>query len=254
MAIVLVLIVAVIVFFSMRQGSDKKDTSTVASGSASSGETTTVPPPPFQYGTGPCPNADGTSDRTLTFTAAPQQCINPGKTYTAEFNTTAGKIVVKLDSTTTPGTVNNFVVLSRYHFYDNTDFFRTASSIGIIQGGSPNTQSTSDPGPGYALQDEGFDYASLPKDAAGNTSGGPYRYLPGDLVMARTSSPNGAGAQFFFAVNENTAALDSQGVYVKFGSVTEGLDVLTAALASAPADEQPPNPKVTVVSVSITES
>lgn len=254
MAIVFVLIVGVIVFLSLRSG-DKKDTSTVASNStASNGTTTTAPPPPFQYGTGACPNVDGTSDPTLTFTAAPQQCINPGKTYTASFDTTAGKLVVKLDTASTPGTANNFVVLSRYHYYDNTTFFRTAKSIAIIQGGSPHTNSASDPGPGYALQDEGFDYATLPKDAGGNTSGGPYRYLPGDLVMARTASPNGAGAQFFFAVNEGTAALDSQGVYVKFGSIVEGLDVLQAMLASATADEQPPNPPVTVNSISITES
>jgi cyclophilin family peptidyl-prolyl cis-trans isomerase len=254
MAIAFVLIVAVIFFFSLRNG-DNKDASTVASGSTASGaSTTTVPPPAFQFGTGACPNADGTSDRTLTFTAAPQECINPGKTYTATLDTTAGKVVVKLDTVTTPGTANNFVALSRYHYYDNTTFFRTASSIGIIQGGSPTTNSTSDPGPGYALQDEGFDYASLPKDASGNTSGGPYTYSPGDLVMARTASPNGAGAQFFFAVNENTAALNSQGVYVKFGSVVEGLDVLEAILATAPSDEAPPNPPVTVNSISITES
>ena len=75
-------------------------------------------------------------------------CIDPAKTYTATFDTTAGTVVEKLDTTTTPNTTNNFVVLARYHYYDNTTLFRTAQSIGIIQGGSPHTNSASDPGPG----------------------------------------------------------------------------------------------------------
>ena len=33
--------------------------------------------------------------------------------------------------------------------------FRTDTSIDIIQGGSPHTQDTSDPGPGYTIKDEG---------------------------------------------------------------------------------------------------
>jgi cyclophilin family peptidyl-prolyl cis-trans isomerase len=72
--------------------------------------------------------------------------------------------------------------------------------------------------------------------------------------MARTAQPNGAGAQFFFGVNENVSLLDEQGIYVKFGEVTEGLDVLVQALESAPADEEPPSPPVTIRSVTIAES
>ena len=247
--LLVVFIVVVIFVLSRTLGGDDAKPVTASSGSTST-STSTVPPE-FTFGSGPCPNADGSSPKTIDFTDAPQKCIDPAKTYTATFDTSAGKIVVRLDTEKTPGTANNFVVLARYHYYDGTQFFRTAQEIGIIQGGAPHTNSTSDKGPGYALPDEGFDYASLA--TGGGAAGGPYSYLPGDLVMARTASPNGASAQFFFAVNEKTAAsLDSQGVYVKFGTVTEGLDLLQFVLAAEPA-EQPANP-VTVNAVTITES
>ena len=246
--LIVVAIVVVIVVLSLRSG-DKKTPVAASSDSASS--SSSAPPPVFTFGTGACPNADGSSPKTIDFTEPPQKCIDPAKSYTATFDTSVGKIAVKLDTETTPGTANNFVVLARYHYYDGTQLFRTAQSIGIVQGGAPHTNSSSDKGPGYSLPDEGFDYGSLPQ-SNGLASGGPYSYLPGDFVMARSSAPNGAGAQFFWAVNEKTASLDSQGVYVKFGTTTEGLDLLTIFLASSPT-ETPATP-VTINTVTITES
>jgi cyclophilin family peptidyl-prolyl cis-trans isomerase len=233
--LVVVIIVALFVLSRYNQ-SDKQTASTSSSGGPTA-----------------CPNADGSSARTIDFSAPPPMCIDPAKTYTATFDTSAGTIVEKLDTTTTPNTANNFVVLARYHYYDNTTLFRTAQSIGIIQGGSPHTNSSSDPGPGYQLPDEGYDYASLPQGPNG-VSGGPYKYGAGDLIMARTAAPNGASAQFFFGVNDNVKNLDAQGTYVKFGSATQGVDVLQKILASAPQDEAPPNPPVTIHNVTVTES
>lgn len=230
-----VIIVALFVLARYNQ-SDKKSTASTSS----TGPTT-------------CPNADGSSERRIDFSAPPPMCIDPAKTYTATFDTTAGTVVEKLDTTTTPNTTNNFVVLARYHYYDNTTLFRTAQSIGIIQGGSPHTNSASDPGPGYQLADEGFDYSTLSQGPSGAT-GGPFKYAAGDLVMARGSGPNSAGAQFFFGVNDKVSNLNAQGTYVKFGSATQGLDVLQQILASAPQDEAPPNPPVTINSVTIAES
>jgi cyclophilin family peptidyl-prolyl cis-trans isomerase len=163
-------------------------------------------------------------------------------------------VKVTLDTTTTPGTTNNFVVLSRYHYYDGTKIFRAAAEIGIIQGGSPHNDTNADQGPGYDLPEEGFDYASLPGAEAGQPTGGPYSYKAGDLVMARSSKPNGASAQFFFGASDAISNLDSQGVYVKFGASTEGLDVLKAILDSAGPGDAAPNPDVTINTVTITET
>lgn len=193
------------------------------------------------YGTTPCPEEG--SDRQLSFGDSFQNCLEPGTAYTAVMDTTLGEVRIALDTQNTPGTSNNFISLSRAGYYDGTLLHRTDTSIGIIQGGSPHTNNAADPGPGYNIKDEGTDFT----------------YRPGQLVMARGPGLNSAGAQFFFAVNSQTALLDSQGVYVVFGEVTEGLDVLEAVLASHRDDPASglggaPDPDVTLRSVTIETS
>jgi cyclophilin family peptidyl-prolyl cis-trans isomerase len=197
---------------------------------------TTVPGVPVTGDT-PCPKTDGTQDRSTLFEKSPTMCIDPAKSYTATFDTSEGEIVVALDTTKTPETVNNFVVLSRYKYYDNTQIFRTDPSIDIIQGGGFTNSDT----PGYTIEDE----------ADGFT------YTEGDLAMARTSEPNSAGGQWFFVAGPKASALDSQGTYVNFGKVTEGLDVVKNILALNMVDAgggDKPSRTVVVNSVTITES
>ena len=191
-----------------------------------------------------CPPADGSGPTVLDFDGPQPMCLDVSKQYTAVFDTTAGEMRIDLDVANTPITANNFAVLARYHYYDNTLLFRTDPGIGIIQGGAPHTNSPSDPGPGYTIPDEGSGFT----------------YEPGQIVMARTGAPNSASAQFFLAVNENTALLNNQGTYVVFGQMdTSSLAVAEAILASHV--DQPgnrlggaPDPQVIVKSVSIEES
>jgi cyclophilin family peptidyl-prolyl cis-trans isomerase len=210
----------------------------------------------FAYGVTPCPPVGGAESATLSFPDGFEQCIDPSKAYTATFATSEGDVVVELDTERTPGTTNNFVSLARHRYYDGTRLFRTDPSIGIIQGGSPHSNDASDEGPGYSLPDEGgaFDFS----DPSGGGTG-PFTYAPGQLIMARSSGPDGAGAQFFFSVDENVSGLDSQGTYVVFGTVTEGLDVLQTIMGLHQADPSSqlggaPSRPVTVESVTITES
>ena len=199
----------------------------------------------FAFGAGTCPASDGSSPRTIEFADAPQQCIDPAKTYIAVFDTTAGIVRVEIDTTTAPGAANNFVVLSRYGYFDGTDLFRTDTSIGIIQGGSPHTQGNDDPGPGYTIPDEGFG-----DDVVLQGGQGPYRYEAGDLVYARPGGqPDSSSAQFFFCVDANCANLDSQGIYIEFGRVTEGLDVLESILATDTGGAPDPVPVVNTVTI-----
>ena len=249
LGIVAVVVIALLFFLS--RGDDADDVTAAASSTTSplSSETTaTTEPEAFTYGTGPCPAADGSSPRTIEFPDAPQQCIDPAKTYTAVFDTTAGVVRVEIDTTTAPGAANNFVVLARYHYFDGTDLFRTDRSIGIIQGGSPHTQHNGDPGPGYSIPDEGFD-----DDVVLQGTQGPYRYEAGDLVYARPGGqPDSSSAQFFFCVDANCANLDGQGIYIVFGRATAGLDVLEAILATDTGGA--PDPVPTVNAVTIEES
>lgn len=185
-----------------------------------------------------CPKADGSTKPTLDFTKAPENCISKNKSYEAKFDTTEGTVVVSLDTKNTPKTANNFIVLSRFHYYDNTKIFRTDPSIDIIQGGSPHSQDASDKGPGYYIADEG----------------GPFKYSAGDLVMARDQK--GGGAQYFFGTGPNIANLDSQGNYVTFGKTTQGLDVLQKIIGLHQPGGQlggAPSRDVIVKTVTITE-
>ncbi len=215
---VVVVVVAVVVTLILvtglgSSGSSKKKVATSPT-TAKAAATTTAPA--GGAATTPCPKFDGSSPKTLTFAHPPAYCLTAGKTYTETLHMNVGNVTVQFDTTKTPKTANNFIFLSLYHYYDGTNLFRTDTSIGIIQGGSPHTESASDPGPGYTIADEG--------------SG--YKYAAGDLVMARTSAPNSAGAQFFFCVNSACSNLDSQGTYVVFAHVTSGLPVLQQILAS----------------------
>lgn len=244
-----VLLLALILVFVTGRGDKAKasaTTSTTAKGSTTTKPqaklATVAPVPPGRTikGDTPCPKPDG-EERASKFEKAPPVCLDPAHTYRAVFKTSAGVIKVDLDTQRTPLTANNFAVLARYGYYNGSSFQRTDPSIDIIQGGAPNTQSISDPGPGYNIKDEG----------------GKFSYTEGDLVMARSQGADSASAQYFFSAGPKTSNLDSSGTYVTFGKVAEGLDVLKKVLAShvdcPPADSRggaclggAPQPPVTV--------
>jgi cyclophilin family peptidyl-prolyl cis-trans isomerase len=185
----------------------------------------------------PCPAVDGEAERVDSFNGPMENCIDPSKSYIATFDTTEGEIVVELDTQNTPGTVNNFVSLARYRYYDTTTIFRTDPSIDIIQGGGFSASDSV----GYTIADEGTGF----------------EYSEGDLVMARSQGPNSGGAQFFFVTGPKASLLNSQGTYVTFGKITQGLNVVKAIQAlHSPTDDGlggKPSRTVTVNSVTITE-
>lgn len=241
-AIVLVIVVGGIAVIASRGGDDDTDPTNPPTGvsAAVSSETSSASSPAsvpggFAYGTGECAPDETPAEPVREFADAPQQCIDPAATYEATFATSEGDIVVELDSAATPGTVNNFVNLARFGYYDDTPIFRIASSIGIFQGGGADAQSS----PGYMIPDEGSGFT----------------YTKGDLAMARTPQPNSAGAQWFFGATDAIANLDGDGTYVRFGRITDGLDVAEAIFALAPSNggETPTN-DVTLERVTIAET
>ena len=199
------------------------------------------------YGDGECPPVEGVDEPVIDFTIAPQLCIDPARSYMATFATPLGEFTVELDTERTPLTTNNFVVLARFGYFDGTDLFRTEAASGIIQGGSPHTQSNTDPGPGYTIPDE-----ALPFSADD--------YAPGTLAMARTAAPDSGSAQFFLLANEGGRYLgdpeslgSGAGTYVVFGRTTEGLDGLQA-IAELDDGTGVPSSSISIESVTITEA
>jgi len=248
-----VLVLAALIAFIAGRGKDSSSSAATSSTTATTKAETleTVPPVPAGReikGDTPCPKPTGEA-RATKFAKAPPMCIDPAKAYRAVFTTSAGVVKVNLDTKRTPSTVNNFAVLARYGYYDGSSFQRTDPSIDIIQGGAPNTQSISDPGPGYTIKDEG----------------GKFTYAEGDLVMARSQGADSGSAQYFFSAGPKTAGLDAQGTYVTFGKAAEGLDVLKKVMAShvdCPADPSgggsclggAPQPPVKVDTIAIEEA
>jgi cyclophilin family peptidyl-prolyl cis-trans isomerase len=228
---------------SLRGGDDDSSAPTTT---AAPGDLAASAPGPGAAITGetPCPPTDGTAERTTSFENPPPDCLEDGVDYVAVFDTSEGEIRVDLDEATMPSTVNNFVTLARYGYYDDTAIFRTDTSIEIIQGGAPTTNSASDPGPGYTIEDE----------ADGFT------YEPGQLVMARSAGPDSSGAQFFLVAGPAASGLDGEGTYVVFGQTDDaGLGVVQSILDLNEDDPASglggaPSRPVTVNSVTIEES
>jgi cyclophilin family peptidyl-prolyl cis-trans isomerase len=183
----------------------------------------------------PCPPADGSVARTTTFEKAPKMCLVADKAYTAEMVTTKGTMVIALDSKNAPKTVNNFVVLARFKYFDGIAFHRIIPGF-VIQGGDPMQTGTG--GPGYKFEDE------LPK--AGS-------YKLGSLAMAN-SGANTNGSQFFIITGDTGTSLPPQ--YSLFGQVTQGLEVVKAIEDTGITGTQDGKPSevVKILSVNIKET
>jgi cyclophilin family peptidyl-prolyl cis-trans isomerase len=206
--------------------------------------TTTTPLPSTIAGatiTGdtPCPAADGSSARTITFAKAPPTCIDPAKTYTATVATNMGSYTVALDAAAAPITVNNFVVLARYHYFDSTICHRAIPGF-MVQCGDPSATGTG--GPGYTITDE------LPPANS---------YKIGSLAMANTGQPNTGSSQFFLITGNDGVQLPA--TYSLFGQVTDGLDTTVKSLDAAGNSDPssngvPPAQQIVIESVTITET
>ena len=211
-------------------------------GSTTSDEpTTTVAPTTttiaFAYGAGECPPTDGSAETPETFEAAPELCIDPEATYSAEVVTSQGSFTIELATDRSPGNVNNFVTLARWGYYDGTGCHRIIADF-VVQCGRPGEDESA---PGYNVPDE------LPGDDP---------YEEGMVAMANTGQPDTAGGQWFIITGENGASLPPQ--YTIIGTVTEGYASTVAALENL-ADPTTPNGvpplvPVTIESVTITES
>ena len=179
-----------------------------------------------------CPPPDGSAPKTQKFSEPPPMCIDPNKRYTAVMSTSKGEMTISLDPIAAPKTVNNFVVLARYHYYDGIVFHRVIPGF-VLQGGDP--QGDGRGGPGYRFEDE------LPP---------PGRYEMGSLAMAN-AGPDTNGSQFFIICGDSGVRLPPQ--YSLFGKVVKGMEVV-ADIESIGTQSGTPKEKVTINSVTITES
>jgi cyclophilin family peptidyl-prolyl cis-trans isomerase len=147
--------------------------------------------------------------------------------------TSLGTMTIHLDPIRAPETVNNFVFLARWRYYDGIVFHRVIKGF-MIQGGDPEGSGSG--GPGYRFKDE------LPA---------PGRYEFGSLAMAN-AGPNTNGSQFFVITGASGVGLPPS--YSLFGKVVSGFEVAQAVeqVATGPGDR--PLTDVVIESVTITEA
>jgi len=176
--------------------------------------------------------------------------VRAGKDLYAHFDTSEGKVVVKLFPKDAPNTVENFVGLATGEkawthpgtreqkkgtpLYDGTIFHRCIGDF-MVQGGDPLGRGTG--GPGFQFEDEFQSKRRFDR--------------PGLLAMAN-SGPNTNGSQFFITVVP-TPWLDNK--HTIFGEVVSGMDVVKKVandIPKGPGDR--PRTDVKVRSVQISET
>jgi len=178
------------------------------------------------------PATDGSSPKRRDFDAEPPMVIDTDRRYSAEMVTNKGTMTITLDALAAPRTVNSFVFLARYHYFDGIVFHRVIPGF-VLQGGDPTGTGTG--GPGYKFADE------LP--AAG-------RYELGSLAMAN-AGPDTNGSQFFVISGPDGVRLPPS--YSLFGKVVAGLDTV-AAIDAVGSRSGKPTETVTIESVTVTEA
>lgn len=131
-----------------------------------------------------------------------------------KLETSAGDIILELDETKAPKTVENFLGYVDSGFYDGTIFHRVINNF-MIQGG------------GFTA-----DFVRKPtRDPVENEAANGLKNVKYSISMARTSAPHSATAQFFIN-NTDNGFLDYRSAtprgwgYAVFGRVIEGSDVV----------------------------
>ncbi len=180
-----------------------------------------------------CPPTDGSAEVIREFSGPPPDCLDPAASYRAVVTTNKGEFTIDLDQERAPATVNNFVFLARYKYFDDTVCHRIIPGF-VVQCGDPTATGTGDPG--YEFADE------LPE-------AGEYRI--GSVAMAN-SGPDTNGSQFFIVTGEQGAALPPQ--YSLFGEVAAGFDDTVTVMEAAGTVGGSPNEDIEIVSVEIIET
>lgn len=131
-----------------------------------------------------------------------------------KFSTSLGEIIIELNDSLAPITVQNFLTYVNEGFYNGTIFHRVIKGF-MAQGGGFDSE---------------FNQKSTHAEIQNEADNG-LKNVRGSIAMARTNAPHSATAQFFINYKDNSF-LDFTGKnangwgYAVFGQVIEGMDVV----------------------------
>ena len=184
--------------------------------------------------TGGCENVEAPAPKPDGGQTAPTDSLDAGKTYELVVETSCGDFTITLDPKLAPKTTASLVSLAEDGFYDGTTFHRVVPGF-VIQGGDPTGTGTG--GPGYTTVD------APPTDT---------RYTEGVVAMAKgPADPAGTSGSQFFVVTAPDAGLPPD--YAVVGTVTEGMETVSAIEALGGGDG-PPSMPVVIEKVTVRES
>lgn len=149
---------------------------------------------------------------------------------TVLIKTSMGDIIVELDRTHAPKTVDNFLRYVGEGHYDGTLVYRVVPGF-VVQAGSYDTPTHARP-----VHDP------IPLEAGNGLSN-----VRGTIAMARQSDPDSATAEFFINLADNTRLdrmpddTDGTTGYAVFGHIVSGMDVADK-IASVPLGPGGPMP------------
>lgn len=126
-------------------------------------------------------------------------------------------IVIELEPSIAPNTVNNFLSLVQKGFYNGLGFHRIIPGF-MVQGGCPLGNGTG--GPEYTIKGEFIS----------NGVKNELNHERGVISMARSMHPNSAGSQFFIMVDD---APHLDGEYAAFGKVISGMETVDVIVQTA---------------------
>jgi cyclophilin family peptidyl-prolyl cis-trans isomerase len=149
-----------------------------------------------------------------------------------------GRIVIELYPNVAPKMVERFKKLISEHFYDGTAVHRVDTSLGIIQGGDPNTK-------GSNVATYGMGNSPHPNVPA-EFSDIPYER--GTVGAARTSEINTANCQWFITLKKQPA-FDKK--YTVFGRVIDGINNAEVIMRAPTEQGTRPADKVVIKSVTL---
>lgn len=176
-------------------------------------------------------------EQIMTFSEPEQQAdITETASVTATIATSCGEIVLDLNTSGAPATVNSFVFLAREGFYDGQVVHRIAENF-VFQTGDPNADGTG--GPGYIIPDERPD--------------NDFVYEEGVVAMANRGARS-TGSQFFVVTGSDGRFLTNN--FNVLGWVMSGDDaiaeIMAVPTATAPGTVEQSRPLETVYIESIT--
>ena len=165
-------------------------------------------------------------------------CIETSTFYEAVISTTKGDLTINLDPQQAPNAVNNFVVLSRFHYYDGQPFTtivprQSASVEGLFANPAGVTS------PGYTLPSEVPPQGQI--------------FVPGSIAMIpEPGAPNsGYGGAFLLATFELAPGIPQS--VTQFGIMLDGQETLKA-LERASSQQGSPTEVITITGITIRPS